>query len=55
MKVEDKEIFDLLKSIINIPSNIGVTIKWTEISSEIKTKTKDDIRQMWYKLNGTLL
>ncbi|CAD8212956.1 unnamed protein product [Paramecium pentaurelia] len=55
MKMEDKEIFDLLKSIINIPSNIGVTIKWTEISSEIKTKTKDDIRQMWYKLNGTLL
>ncbi|CAD8177952.1 unnamed protein product [Paramecium octaurelia] len=55
MKADDKEIFELLKSIVNIPSKIGVTIKWTEISSEIKTKTKDDIRQMWYKLNGTLL
>ncbi|CAD8179465.1 unnamed protein product [Paramecium pentaurelia] len=51
MKANDKDIFDLLKTIVNIPSNIGVTIKWTEISSEIKTKTKDDLRQMWYKLN----
>ncbi|CAD8095492.1 unnamed protein product [Paramecium sonneborni] len=52
MKVEDKDIFDQLKSIVKIPQNIGVTIKWTEIASEIKTKTKDDLRQMWYKLNG---
>ena len=44
MKPEDKEIFDLLKSIVKIPPNIGVTIKWTEISSKIQTKTKDDIR-----------
>ncbi|CAD8097499.1 unnamed protein product [Paramecium sonneborni] len=51
MKSEDKEIFNQLKSIVQIPPNIGVTIKWTEIASEIKTKTKDDLRQMWYKLN----
>lgn len=55
MQADDKEIFELLKSIVNIPSNIGVTIKWTEISAEIKTKAKDDLRQMWYKLNGMLL
>ena len=44
MKEQDRKIFETLKDITKIPQDLGVTVKWTEIACEIKTKTKDDLR-----------
>ncbi|CAK60090.1 unnamed protein product (macronuclear) [Paramecium tetraurelia] len=46
----DRETFNILRSLVQIPNSFNSVMKWTEIAQEIKTKTKDDLRQMWYKL-----